>query len=101
MLSLGVFAAIYHPVGTTMLIAVATRRGKSLAMNGVAGNLGAALAAAGTAAIAAFFGWRAAFIVPGIICVHLRLRLPLCGVGAARRQEPNASASRKCRSIRS
>lgn len=69
MLSLGVFAAIYHPVGTTMLIAVATRRGKSLAMNGVAGNLGAALAAAGTAAIAAFFGWRAAFIVPGIICV--------------------------------
>lgn len=68
MLSLGVFAAIYHPVGTTMLIAVAVRRGQSLALNGVAGNLGAALAAAGTAAIAAFFGWRAAFIVPGIVC---------------------------------
>jgi MFS family permease len=69
MLSLGVFAAIYHPVGTTMLIAVATRRGQALAMNGVAGNLGAALAAAITAGIAAFAGWRAAFIVPGIICV--------------------------------
>lgn len=69
MLSLGVFAAIYHPVGTTMLIAVAKRRGKSLALNGVAGNLGAALAAAVTAAIAAFAGWRSAFIVPGVICI--------------------------------
>lgn len=69
LLSLGVFAAIYHPVGTTMLLAVAVRRGHSLAVNGVAGNLGAALAAAGTAVIAAWFGWRAAFIVPGIICV--------------------------------
>lgn len=69
MLSLGVFAAIYHPVGTTMLIAVATRRGHALAVNGVSGNLGAALAAAITAAIAAFAGWRAAFIAPGIVCV--------------------------------
>lgn len=69
MLSLGVFAAIYHPVGTTMLIAVAVRRGHSLAVNGVAGNLGAALAAAGTGVIAAYFGWRAAFIVPGVVCV--------------------------------
>lgn len=69
MLSLGVFAAIYHPVGTTMLIAVATRRGHALAANGVAGNLGAALAAAATGVIAATVGWRAAFIVPGLVCV--------------------------------
>src|SRR5215468_8479783 len=32
---LGAFAAIYHPVGTAMLIEQATSRGRSLALNGV------------------------------------------------------------------
>src|SRR5215510_12661332 len=32
--ALGVFAAIYHPVGTAMLIEQATSRGRSLAFNG-------------------------------------------------------------------
>src|SRR3954452_8224739 len=41
--ALGVFAAIYHPVGTAMLIEQATARGRSLAFNGVCGNVGAAL----------------------------------------------------------
>ena len=72
------FAAIYHPVGTAMLIEQATARGRSLAFNGVCGNVGAALAAGMTAALAAGFGWRAAFLVPGVICmatavVYLRL----------------------------
>jgi len=76
--ALGVFAAIYHPVGTAMLIEQATARGRSLAFNGVCGNVGAALAAGMTAALAAGFGWRAAFLVPGVICiatavVYLRL----------------------------
>src|SRR5262245_23449954 len=67
--ALGVFAAIYHPVGTAMLIEQATLRGRSLAFNGVCGNLGAALAAGMTAALVAGLGWRAAFLVPGVICV--------------------------------
>src|SRR6266487_3092012 len=67
--ALGLFAAIYHPVGTAMLIQHATLRGRSLAFNGVCGNLGAALAAGMTAALLAGLGWRAAFLVPGIICV--------------------------------
>src|SRR5215467_5435760 len=67
--ALGVFAAIYHPVGTAMLIQHATLRGRSLAFNGVCGNLGAALAAGATAAFVAGLGWRAAFLVPGVICV--------------------------------
>jgi MFS family permease len=33
--ALGMFAAIYHPVGTAMLIEQATLRGRSLAFNGV------------------------------------------------------------------
>jgi MFS family permease len=69
MTALGMFAAIYHPVGTAMLIEQATLRGRSLAFNGVCGNLGAALAAGTTAALVAVLGWRAAFVVPGVICV--------------------------------
>jgi len=66
---LGVFAAIYHPVGMPMLIEAAVSRGRTLAFNGVCGNLGAALAAGVTAALASFLGWRAAFLVPAIVCV--------------------------------
>jgi MFS family permease len=74
--ALGAFAAIYHPVGTSMLIEQATARGRSLAFNGVCGNLGAALAAGVTAVLIAAWGWRAAFLVPGTICVATALFYP-------------------------
>ncbi len=67
--AVGMFAAIYHPVGTSMLIEQASARGRSLAFNGVCGNFGAALAAGVTAALIAVQGWRTAFLVPGIACV--------------------------------
>jgi MFS family permease len=67
--ALGMFAAIYHPVGTAMLIEAAAVRGRSLAFNGVCGNLGAALAAGMTAAVMAGLGWRVAFLLPGTICL--------------------------------
>src|SRR6204780_4406600 len=66
---LGVFAAIYHPVGTAMILENATQRGRTMAFNGVCGNLGVALAAGITAALTAALGWRGAFLVPGLICV--------------------------------
>jgi MFS family permease len=67
--ALGVFAAIYHPVGTAMIIETATQRGRSLAFNGVCGNLGVSLAAGITAALTAALSWRGAFLVPGLVCV--------------------------------
>jgi MFS family permease len=66
---LGVFAAIYHPVGMPMLIAAATSRGRTLAFNGVCGNVGAALAAGITAALATWLDWRAAFLIPAALCL--------------------------------
>ena len=66
---LGVFAGIYHPVGMAMLIEISQARGRTLAFNGVCGNLGVALAAGITGLLASQFGWRAAFIVPAVICV--------------------------------
>ena len=66
--ALGVFAAIYHPVGTAMLIDQAVSRGRSVAFNGVCGNLGVALAAGTTAILIAGLDWRGAFLVPAIVC---------------------------------
>ena len=67
LLALGVFAAIYHPVGIPVLIANARDRGRDLATNGVFGNLGVAFAPGITAAVAVTAGWRAAFILPAIV----------------------------------
>jgi MFS family permease len=69
MFGVGVFAAIYHPVGMPMLLEASKAQGRTVAFNGVCGNLGAALAAGVTAAIASWLGWRAAFLVPAFICI--------------------------------
>ncbi len=66
---LGVFSAIYHPVGSAMIVASATRLGRALGVNGVWGNMGAAFASGISAALAAAFGWRAAFYVPGAVLI--------------------------------
>ncbi len=65
----GAFAAIYHPVGIAMLVAVPERMGQVLGRNGLWGNLGLASAAIVTGALVDFAGWRAAFFAPGIACV--------------------------------
>jgi predicted MFS family arabinose efflux permease len=66
---LGVFASIYHPVGTAIVVAAATNRGRTLAFNGVCGNLGVSLAAGFTAALTSWLGWRGAFLVPSAVCI--------------------------------
>ncbi|HZB36709.1 MAG TPA: MFS transporter [Beijerinckiaceae bacterium] len=68
----GLFAAIYHPIGTAMLVeAAGDRVGRAIGINGVFGNFGVALAPVVTAFLAQQFGWRAAFLVPGAICFGL------------------------------
>jgi len=67
--AIGVFAAIYHPVGTAIVVSAATNRGRTLAFNGVCGNIGVALAAGITATLTAWIGWRGAFLVPAVVCV--------------------------------
>ena len=69
LLVLGVFSAIYHPIGSAMLVSHARQLGRDLGWNGVWGNLGAAFASAVTAILAANFGWRWAFVVPGAVCI--------------------------------
>ena len=66
---IGVFAAIYHPVGIAMLVRNHPRQGRALGVNGFFGNLGVALAAITAGALADFAGWRWAFIVPGLLSI--------------------------------
>src|SRR5688500_5278344 len=65
----GMFAAIYHPVGIAMLVASPDRMGRALGWNGLWGNLGLAAAALVSGALMDFFGWRAAFFVPGLASI--------------------------------
>jgi MFS family permease len=65
----GMFAAIYHPVGIAMLVAAPERMGRALGWNGLWGNLGLAAAALVAGALMDLWGWRAAFFVPGIAAV--------------------------------
>ena len=63
---IGLFAAIYHPVGLAIVTQRWKNTGMRLAVNGVWGNLGVASAALITGYFIDHGGWRAAFIVPGI-----------------------------------
>jgi len=70
---IGIFAAIYHPVGLAMVIQGRVRTGMPLAVNGVFGNLGVASAALLTGFLIDSAGWRSAFFVPGVISILLGL----------------------------
>ena len=69
LLSIGLFASIYHPVGTAMIVSYADRLGREMGLNGVWGNLGVASSSLVTGVVGQYLGWRWAFIVPGIITV--------------------------------
>ena len=67
--AIGLFASIYHPVGTAWVVANAAARGKALGINGVFGTVGIASAPLIAGGLTALFGWRFAFFVPGAACI--------------------------------
>jgi MFS family permease len=87
---IGVFASIYHPVGIPMLLERASNPGATIGFNGLAGNLGVAVAALLTGFLIQWQGWRAAFVVPGVLAL-------VCGWVFARScpQELSSPAKRK------
>ena len=66
---MGAFAAIYHPVGIPMLVQNVPNPGAVIGINGLAGNLGIAVAALLTGFLVKWIGWRAAFAIPGLISI--------------------------------
>ena len=66
---IGIFAAIYHPVGIPMLIKSNRRIGFRLGINGVFGNMGVAAAPLVTGLLLTVGDWRWCFILPGLFCL--------------------------------
>src|ERR1700726_4958280 len=77
LLSIGLFASIYHPVGTAMIVSYADRLGREIGLNGVWGNLGVASSALVTGVIGQYLGWRFAFIIPGIVTILIGVAFAL------------------------
>ncbi|HUB94660.1 MAG TPA: MFS transporter [Stellaceae bacterium] len=73
----GLFGSIYHPVGTAWLVRNAVNRGRMLGWNGIFGQAGVGAGPLAAGALATAFGWRAAFLVPGALCVACGLALML------------------------
>lgn len=92
--AIGVFAAIYHPVGLAMVVQDRERTGVPLAINGVFGNLGVASAALLTGFLIDSAGWRSAFYLPGALSMLLGLAYWAFVGSAAARAEAAASKGR-------
>jgi len=91
---LGMFAAIYHPVGLAIVVEKWKNTGMRIAVNGVWGNLGVASAALITGYFIDHGGWRTAFFVPGVVSILLGiaytvLRWPEITRTAVRRTVPS------------
>src|SRR6266705_5114563 len=66
---MGAFSSIYHSVGIPMLVQNVTNPGFTIGLNGLAGNLGIAVAAVLTGFLVQRVGWRMAFAVPALLSI--------------------------------
>ena len=69
LLAIGLFAAIYHPVGLALVVQGRRDTGVPLAVNGIFGNMGVASAALLTGFLIDHAGWRSAFLWPGVVSI--------------------------------
>jgi len=69
LLAIGLFAAIYHPVGLALVVQGRKDTGVPLAINGIFGNMGVASAALLTGFLIDHTGWRYAFVWPGVVSI--------------------------------
>src|SRR5437868_11152887 len=92
LLAIGIFASIYHPVGTAMIVSYADRLGREMGINGVWGNLGVASSALATGVIGQYLGWRYAFFIPGALTVLLGIAFAMMVVHEDRRGTKQAAA---------
>jgi MFS family permease len=90
--AIGVFASIYHPVGTAMIVSYADKLGREMGLNGVWGNLGVASSALVTGVVGQYLGWRYAFIVPGIVTIGVGIAFAMLVVHEDRKGSRQAAA---------
>ncbi|WP_431855266.1 MFS transporter [Azospirillum sp.] len=96
---LGLGASIYHPVGMAWMVKNAVNRGKALGYLGLFGTIGIAVAAVVAGGLTELWGWRSAFLIPGVVCVLFGVALAaLIGLGLVQDRKgdlkPQAKPSR-------
>lgn len=67
--AIGIFAAIYHPVGLALVVQGRENTGVPLAFNGIFGNMGVACAVLITGFFIDHKSWHSAFLWPGIVSI--------------------------------
>ncbi|MCY4588964.1 MAG: MFS transporter [Alphaproteobacteria bacterium] len=93
----GMFAAIYHPVGLAMVARGGGDVGRRIGVNGVWGNMGVAASAISIGLFADFAGWREAFLTAGLVSIVLGIgwtrltRADRLAAGAARKRDASPS----------
>ena len=88
----GIFAAIYHPVGLAIVVEKWKNTGMRIAVNGVFGNLGVASAALLTGYFIDHGGWRIAFVVPGVLSILIGIAYTVLMWPEITRPRPAAKA---------
>ena len=68
---LGIFGAIYHSAGIGWIIRTSRHQGHAMGVNGLWGSVGLALYGVVPGVLITLASWRAAFIVPGIVCLAI------------------------------
>ncbi|WP_421998297.1 MFS transporter [Reyranella sp.] len=66
---IGTFGAFYHSVGIGWIIRTAREQGHAMGVNGLWGSAGLALYGIVPGVLITLASWRAAFIVPGLVCL--------------------------------
>jgi MFS family permease len=93
--AVGIFAAVYHPVGIPWVMRVAYRNpGKALAINGLFGGVGVGFAGLTAGTLIDVAGWPAAFIVPGLVSLAVAAAMALL-IRAGRVAEPDRQPDSK------
>jgi MFS family permease len=103
---MGLFGAIYHPVGTAWVVRHAHAKGQAIAIVGAFGSAGVALASVVGAVLTDLISWRAAFLVPGTLLVATGCALAVASMlgrvpdlACDRRPEPAVDRGRLRRTI--
>ena len=93
--AIGIFAAVFHPVGVPWVMRVARHNpGKALAINGLFGGVGVGTGGLSAGALIDIAGWQAAFIVPGIVSIVIAAVMALL-TRAGRIAEPREAMGSK------
>jgi MFS family permease len=96
--AIGLFAAIYHPVGLALVVQGRENTGLPLAFNGIFGNMGVACAALITGFLIDHAGWRSAFVWPGVVSIATGIAftvLLFMGRGTGTKEAHNSVADKK------